>query len=415
MSDVLIVGAGLAGLSCALELEQRGFSCLVLEASDGVGGRVRTDEINGFRLDRGFQVLLEAYPECRRVLDYSQLQLKSFEPGAVVWSRGKLRSLVDPRRRPSAILEDVFSPLASLADKLRMARYVLELERRSIDDLLSAPETSTAVALATHGFSPVITERFLRPFLGGIFLERQLATSSRKLDYVMRMFADGPASVPSLGMQAIPAQLAGRLRNESIRLNSPVRLVSATSVTLESGEQIDGKAVVIAADFAHAPALDSRITAPPANKVTCLYFMAHEPPLRGSHLVLNGEGESDGPVNNLAVMTEVSPAYGPPGTALIAVSVVGAARDARLEAPVRVQLSKWFGAQVSRWFLLKTYEIENALPRQTPQTGGLSARSARIPDGPYVCGDYCDTASINGAMLSGRRAAEAVMEDLGRN
>ena len=412
MSDILIIGAGLAGLSCALDLQQSSLSCKIFEASDAIGGRVRTDQHNGFLLDRGFQVLLEAYPECRRILDYKQLNLKRFDPGAVVWYRGKLRSLYDPRRRPSRIPDDLFSRLATFADKLRMGRYVLDLKRRNLNDLLSAQESTTAAAITARGFSPAITERFLRPFLGGIFLERELATSSRKFDFVMRMFAEGGASVPAQGMGAIPAQIASRLRPDSIRLNAPVKSVTAKSITLESGEEISGEAVVIATDHVRARSLNSKVEAVPLNNVTCLYFIAHETPLKGSNLVLNGEGEADGPVNNLAVMTEVAPSYGQKGTSLISVSIIGSADGSRLESPVRVQLTRWFGQQVSRWFLLRAYHIEHALPLQTPQTGGLLPRPSRVGDGTYICGDHCDLASINGAIVSGRRAAEAIIEDL---
>lgn len=216
--DVLIVGAGLSGLCCARQLRQQGVRCLVLEASSGVGGRIRTDIVDGFRLDRGFQVFLTSYPEAKAILDYQALDLKPFLPGALIRYDGRFHEMTDPWRRPSSAIRSLFSPIGSITDKFRIARFRSRLLRGSIYDRFRDPETTSLQALQDAGFSPSIIERFFRPFLGGIFLDSELRTSSRMLNFVFRMFSLGKACLPAEGMEAIPRQLAAALSPDSIRL-----------------------------------------------------------------------------------------------------------------------------------------------------------------------------------------------------
>ena len=186
--EVLIVGAGLAGLCCARALQKQGVDFLVLEAADGVGGRIRTDVVDGFRLDRGFQVFLTSYPEAKAVLDYDALDLKPFWPGALVRFRSKFHELADPGRRTFTAMNSVFSPIGSMADKLRVARLRARTLRGSIEDRFRDPETTSLQMLRDCGFSPSMIDRFFKPFLGGIFLDPELQTSSRMLSFLFRMF-----------------------------------------------------------------------------------------------------------------------------------------------------------------------------------------------------------------------------------
>ena len=234
-SDVLIVGAGLAGLCCARRLHQQGKRFLIVEASDGIGGRIRTDMVQGFRLDRGFQVFLTSYPEAMQQLDYKALRLKPFLPGALVRYRGRFHQLADPWRRPSAILPSMISPIGSFADKLRVARLRFRLLRGRVEDRFQDPETTTIQALQESGFSDSMIDRFFRPFLGGIFLDQELQTSSRMFQFVFRMFSLGNACLPEEGMEAIPRQLADGLPPNSIRFGTPVTQVWQDGVRLDSG------------------------------------------------------------------------------------------------------------------------------------------------------------------------------------
>lgn len=407
---VVVVGAGLAGLSCAVELLTAGMRCLVLEASDAVGGRVRTDEVDGFLLDRGFQVLLTAYPEAHRLLDYDALELRAFYPGALIRSGGSFQRLADPWRRPLDGVAGLLSGAVSPADALRIARLRARVRRGPLAELRSRPERATADRLSGEGLSPAIVDRFFRPFFGGVFLDPELATSDRQLEFVFRMFAEGEIAVPARGMGEIPRQLAARLPAGAVRLGARVEAIDGCTIRLAGGERIEAAAVVVAADATGARTLVDFPGPPRWRGVTCLYFAAERPPVAGPMLVLNGEGR--GPVNNLCVMSEVSPACAPPGRSLVSATVLGTAGTGELEAAVRAQLREWFGPQVDGWRLLREYHIERALPDQRPPTPEAVPLPARLGGCRYLCGDHRADGSINGAMASGRAAAAAVVEDL---
>ena len=410
---VLVVGAGLAGLSCARRLVEAGVEVQVLEAGDDVGGRVRTDEIDGFFLARGFQVLLTAYPECRRQLDYEALDLRSFFPGALVRYDGRFHLVADPFRRPLAGLKGAVSPIGSFLDKLRVARLRGRLMAADLDALFRRPEQSTLDALAAQGFSEAMIERFFRPFLGGIFLERELEPSSRMFEFVFKMFSAGDTAVPAAGMGAIPRQLAASLPDGAVRTGSRVVEASRHSIRLEPGESIDGAAVVVASPVAACeliqdqPRVEWRST-------TCLYYAADEAPFQQPVLALDGDGR--GPVNNLCVPSQVAPSYAPEGRSLISVTVVGSTEgvltDRELDRAVRHQVADWFGALVYDWELIRSYRIEQALPTQAPSWLEPPERPVRAANGLFICGDHLDNSSIQGAMVSGRRAADAVLADL---
>jgi phytoene dehydrogenase-like protein len=403
MSDVVIVGAGLAGLCCARVLHRAGVKFTLLDAAEAVGGRIRTDVVDGFRLDRGFQVFLPSYPEARKELDYPALQLKPFEPGSLIHYAGKFHELTDPWRRPIAGMLSAFCPIGTLADKLKIAKLRGDVLRGKVEVLFTRPETSTLATLQARGFTVSIIDRFFRPFLGGIFLDPSLKTSSRMFEFVFRMFSTGLASLPKLGMEEIPKQLARDLPQQSIRLNTTVTRLSDTTLTLASGETLTPKAVMLAGPGSAKLLNENRTTEPCG--VTCLYFRMTEALHTKPILVLNGDGY--GVINNLCVPSVVSPEYAPAGTHLLSVTVLGANHDSDLEARVRGQLIEWYGNVASTWQHLRTYSIPFALPAQ-PHLDSVEA-PAMVRPGVFVCGDHRHTASINGAMASGRRAAEAVL------
>ena len=417
--DVAVVGAGLAGLCCARELTARGLDVTLLEASDGVGGRVRTDELDGFLLDRGFQVLLTAYEEAARVLDYGSLDLRAFTPGACVRVGGRFSQVSDPFRRPADLLATLASPVGSLADKARLGLLRRSVRSGPPQRVWERPETTTLAELQRLGFSARMIDRFFRPFLGGVLLDDALGTSSRQFAFVFRAFFEGDSVLPMTGIAAIPEQLAAGLPEGVVRLGTPVAAVgpaevAPNGVTLAGGERVAARAVVVAVDGPGAARL-AGVAAPASRGVLALYFAADRAPLDEPVLLL--DGDHGGPVNNACVPSSVAPGYAPAGAALVSASVLATddpGDDARLVPAVRDQLRGWFGPQVDGWRHLRTYRIAHAQPAQPPPALTPPERDVRVRPGVYVCGDHRDNASINGAMASGRRAAEAVAADLAR-
>lgn len=406
--DVIIIGAGLAGLACARELVQQGYQPLVLEAADAPGGRVRTDVHEGFRLDRGFQVLQTAYPEARRLLDYATLDLRPFRPGALIRWQGRFHRLGDPWRHWSDALPTLFSPIGTFADKVRIAWLRHRVLQGKLAELYARPETTALEALQACGLSDQMINGFLRPFLAGVFFDEALAVSSRAFEFVFRAFAAGDTALPAQGMGAITAQLAAGLPPDTLRLNSRVERLDAPAVLLTSSERITALAVVIATDGFETARLLADPSWPKGRATTCLYFAAPEPPVREPLLVLNGEGA--GPINSLLAPSVLSPAYAPSGQALVTVNVLGnpAFDDNALQAAVGQQLRNWFGRVVDAWRLLRIYRIARALPLQTPPVSFPEVFSPLIKPGLFVCGEYRSTSSIQWALASGRHTGEAV-------
>jgi phytoene dehydrogenase-like protein len=403
--DVLIVGGGLAGLCAARTLHAAGRTFAILDASDAVGGRVRTDIVDGFRLDRGFQVLLDAYPEAAAVLNYAALDLKAFHPGAMVHFEGRFHELHDPWRRPLAAIKSLANPIGTFTDKLKVATIRHRALQGTIEDRFRSPETTTLEALRHAGLSDVIINRFFRPFLGGIFLEPELRTSSRMFEFVFRMFSTGNATVPALGMGEIPKQIAAGLPSASIRLNTRVVEVTPGQVRLDDGETLRARAVIVATEGPAAARLLGGNISTEGQRVTCMYFAAPRSPIVAPMLMLNGDGS--GPINNLCVPSVVSPAYAPEGRTLISATSLADTT----ESAVMDQLESWFGSPVTDWQHLRTYRIPYALPNQAAPALATPERDVRRAPGLFVCGDHMDNASINGAMVSGRRAAQAVVSE----
>lgn len=402
-TDAVVVGAGLAGLCAARTLEHAGRSVVVLEASDGVGGRVRTDHVDGFLLDRGFQVLLTAYPEVGRVLDLPALQLRTFDPGASVWTGSRFHTVSDPFRRPTSALATALAPIGSIADKVRIAALRRRVRTGDATALLRGADVSTIDALRARWFSETMIDRFFRPLFGGIQLDPTLGTSARMFDVIFRMLSTGDSAVPAAGMGAIPAQLAERLRPGTIRLHAPVASIEGTTVHLATGESVSARTVVVATEGPAAAALLG--LAPVGSKsAACVWFAADAPPTRSKLVVL--DGAASGPVLNVAVMSNVAPSYAPAGQHLIAAAIPSFDPAIDLQAAARQQLRGWWGAQVDGWRHLRTDRIAHGQPDQAPPF--RPKRSVVLGGGVFVCGDHRDTASIQGAMYSGRRCGEIV-------
>ena len=401
--DVVVVGAGLAGLSAARRLHQAGRAVVVLEASDGVGGRVRTDTVEGYRLDRGFQVLLTAYPELQAQFDLEALDIRRFEPGALVWDGSTLSTLGDPLRRPGTLWSTVTSPVGSIPDKLRVLRQRVRLGRAAAPELLRQDDISTIDALHEDGFSDAMIEGFFRPLVGGIQLDPSLQTSRRMFDVILRSLITGDVGVPARGMGALSEQLAGRLPDGSIQLGARVVSVARGEVVVDGQGPVAARSIVVATD---GPSAVDLVALPPveSNHATCVWFAAAQPPTAERYIVLDPTGT--GPASNIAVMTNVAPDYSPDGSAVIAAACPGVL-DPAAEPAVRSQLTSIWGNQVDQWRHLRTDAIPHGQPRQHPPFH--PKQRVALGDGLFVCGDHRDTASIQGALYSGRRCADAVL------
>ncbi len=402
--EVAVVGAGLAGLAAARVLAAAGREVAVLEASDGVGGRVRTDIVDGFQLDRGFQVLLTAYPEAKRQLDLAALDLQPFRPGAIVWMGGRGYLVSDPFRDPRGVLATLRAPIGTLADKARIAALRRRVLRGDPGDLVrSGADLPTITALRAAGFSSRIIERFFRPLVAGIQLDPSLETSSRMFDVIFAMLAKGDSTLPAAGMGAIPRQLASHLPAGTVHLGSEVQGVEGTVIRLSGGRSLDVDAVVIATE---GPAAARLLGLPPVagNAVSCCWFAAPVAPVPDAAVLLDGDGT--GPATNVVVHSNVAPSYAPAGQALIAAACPGPHEPAGLADAVQAQLRGWFGTQVDDWRHLRTDTIAFAQPTQRPPLH--PKRPVALGELRFVCGDHRDTASIQGALFSGRRCGEAV-------
>jgi phytoene dehydrogenase-like protein len=400
--EVVVVGAGLAGLSAATRLAAAGRDVHVLEAGHHAGGRVQTDRIDGFVVDRGFQVLNVGYPRVAD-LDVDALAMGYFDPGAVVRVAGRVHRVVDPRRRPAGALGTLRAPLGPLHRKAAIAAFSARAGYWPVERLLSAPEVSAADALLAAGVGSTALERFFRPFLAGVLLESSLETSSRYLDLLWRSFVRGPIGLPAAGMQAIGEQLAARLAPDQVHLGVHVREVAGTSVRTGSG-RITADAVVVATDPGTAALLLPGVEASAPRQVTTHFHVLPRSPWPSPLLVLGSPG---GALVNSVVLSDAQPAYSPDGRALVASSSLPETR----EADVREEVARAHGVRAAELEHLHSVTVHGAQPAATPPL--QLRRPVDLGGGLFVCGDHRDTPSIQGAMASGARTARAVLRRLG--
>ncbi len=415
-SPIVIIGGGVAGLAAAMRLHEAGRDFVLLEATDRVGGRVKTDVIDGFLIDRGFQVLLTAYPACQRLLDYGKLDLHPFEPGSLIRIGGRFRKLGDPWRRPGSIPAAALNPVGSIADKLRLAKLRQRSLAGSLEELYQRPQTTTLTRLRNDGFSERIIDQFFRPFLGGVYLDESLATPSRMLEFVFRMFAIGDVCLPAGGIGAIPRQMVSRLPPASVQTNRTVTGIEAGEfghfVHLD-GESIEASAIILATESdAAARLLHRPATATPWSTTVNLCYAADRPPRQNRFLILRGD--EPGPIQTACVPSSVAPTYAPAGQTLVSVSlgpdaeVVDGTNDGSFVDPVVEQLRHWFGPDVDSWRLLQVNRVAYGLPRLTLDPVVRDAADPEISR-LFHSGDRHQSPSLQGAMDSGLRAAEAAL------
>ena len=405
---VAVVGAGLAGLVCGRRLVEHGAEVTVYEQGDQVGGRVRTDLIDGYRCDRGFQLINPAYPAVPRELDVPALDLRAFGAGVVVAHGSQRFRLADPRRMPGAIADTVMAPVGTLAEKMAFAGWAMG-SLWPVPKLLAAEDTTLAASLDHAGVRGPLRTGVVDQFLAGVLADADQQSSATFSLMLVRSFLLGNPSVPSLGMGRVPEQLAAGLPGGSLCLGVEIEQVEPGVVRGSMGEaRVD--AVVVATDPTSAARLVA-VEAPRMRALTTFWYGTEEPPADPAQAkLLHLDADHRGPVVNSAVMTAVAPSYAPAGRQLIAATVLGA--DEAAEPEARRELARMYGTDTSGWELITTHAIAEALPTQSAPL--RVRRPVRLADGLFVAGDHRDTASIQGALVSGRRAARSVLREAGR-
>lgn len=414
---VVVVGAGLAGLACARRLVAAGVEVVVLEAADGVGGRIRTDRVTAdgveLLLDRGFQVHNTAYPEAQAVLDHDALDLRSFAPGALLRVGATAHRVGDPRREPRRLASSVRAPLGGPVTLARLAALVGSDALLPAGRIKARSDLPFVRALAANGIAGPVVERFVRPFLAGVLLERELVTSRRYVDLLWRSFLRGTQCVPAGGMGSIPDQLAQQLPTGTVRTGMPVTAVRPDGVDIAEGT-VAARAVVVATDPWTAANLLPGVRRADPLAVTTWYHLlpAGAPSPTGGDpvIVLEADGPAAGPVINSVVLTDAAADYAP-GRVLVSSSVLTGRRDDAIDQAVRTHLARLHRTSPRDWQQVATYAIPHALPALASPSP--LRRPTVVSPGLHVAGDHRDTPSIQGALVSGRRAADGVLAELG--
>lgn len=407
--DVAIVGAGLAGLAAAIELEKFELKTIVIDKADRVGGRLKTDEADGFLFDHGFQVYLDAYPEGKALLNYSDLDLRAFEPGAVCFDDHTRFIVKDTTRKPSALPRMAFSPVGSFMDKIRMGNLAARLKSTNVEDIFIRPEHTTLDYLRQQRFSEKIIERFFQPFFSGIFLEPKLKTSSRMFEFVFKMMSEGLACVPNEGMEMIPRQMRSRLKNTEFRFHTAVKEIREQELVLEGTDNVTAKHIIIATDPSDlVPQLAGKTE---WKQTATYYFSAPKSPMNQNMIALNFSKKRL--VNNFCVISDIAPGYAPSGQHLISVSLteIPDGTEQEIAHQIKNELSDSFGDQVQAWELLRSFHLTHALPKVQETRYSVPISETKIRDGLYLAGDQMLNASINASLKSGLLAAqEAVLQ-----
>ncbi|MFE7274312.1 NAD(P)/FAD-dependent oxidoreductase [Streptomyces sp. NPDC057623] len=435
-ADVVIVGAGVAGLSAAHRLTSAGVRTAVLEAAPCTGGRMSTEKIDGFRLDRIGQLLSTSYPELRLTPGLDALALRPFAPGVLLHSDGRRQragAFVKPRSARGALhavralasapraasvrglpgqttLPRVraSAPLGTAVDQARLGAALARLATAPVERLLARPESPAAQALAERGVPARTIDGFLRPLLAALLCDPELTTSSRCADLALRAFASGRLCVPEGGAEALPELLARTLPPGTVHTGVRVTSVATTSVTTAEHGEIPCRAVLLATDARTAAELLPGLRVPDFHPVTVVHHTTDEPPTTGASLLL--DADRGGPVAHTAVMSQVDPSRAPAGRALVSSTVLGTAPP-DLDTAVRMHLSRLYGISTARWETLAVHHTPEAVPAMRPPHD--LRRPVRLLAGLYVCGDHRDTSTVQGALHSAHRAAAAILTDLG--
>ena len=403
-----IIGAGVSGLIAAKVLENNGYAPTIIEASASVGGRVKSDTVQGYQLDHGFQVLLTSYPAAKKYLDFKPLALQELVPGATIFKNGKSQTIGDPLRNLSLVFPTLFASIGNFSDKLKILKLNRHLKKKSISAIFKTPETTTLAYLQKLGFSEAMLQDFFKPFFSGIFLEPNLDTSSRMFEFVYKMFGDGLAVIPKSGMQAISNQLKKGLKNTKIHFETPVKSVKNEIITLQDGSEIESHFTIIATEASDLVAnLKNQATA--WKSCDTLYFETSKRTLQKP--IIGLIADKNALINNLFYHSSVAMEM-KGDKELLSVTVV---KDHDLTAEkliekVAKELHVFCGIVHPKF--IQHYQIKKALPKLSNLQYELSSTETKLTSSIFLAGDQLLNGSLNAAMIAGERAAMGVIGTL---
>jgi len=401
-----IIGGGVSGLIAARVLEKKGFNPIILEASERVGGRIKTDIIEGYQLDHGFQVLLTAYPAVKKYLDYDALNLQFFLPGAYIFKANTQSIIGDPLRDVSLLISTLFSGIGSISDKFKILKLNHKIKKKSLTDIFSEKEQTTLSYLKEFGFSKDMLNDFFIPFFSGIFLENKLETSSRMFEFVYKMFGEGHAAIPKAGMEAIPKQLLNNLKTTTFQYNTEVANVKDGQITLTNGSKLESDFTILTIP---PGGLVSNIKNQPTEWRSCvtLYFETNK---RVIHKPLIGLiVKPDSLVNNIVYNSSLA-SVTKPAQELLCVTVIDDQNlsDHELVIAVKDELKVLCDINIVRF--IKHYRITKALPKLENLKYEMKSSETQLSKSLFLAGDIHLNASFNAAMISGEQAALAVIK-----
>ncbi|TYC16278.1 FAD-dependent oxidoreductase [Bizionia gelidisalsuginis] len=403
-----IIGAGVSGLIAAKVLNDHGYSCVIIEATDRVGGRVKTDNVKGYRLDHGFQVLLTAYPAAQKHLDFETLDLQNILPGASIFKNNKQKIIGDPLRDWSFLLPTLFSGIGNFSDKLKILALNTKLKKKTLVDIFASEEQSTVSYLTDLGFSNEMITDFFKPFFGGIFLETALETSSRMFEFIYKMFGEGYAALPKAGMEAIPIQLAQNLKNTTFKFNTTVASLTEKEILLTDNTKLDSHFTIIATE-ARPFISDLKSNLTEWTSCDTLYFETQSRVIKRPLIGLIPK--KGALINNIFYPTSLQSTI-TPGKELLSVTVTNnqnLSNNVLIES-VKRELMTLCG--MDSLTFLKLYNIPKALPKLTDLKYEMSPSETRLTRSLYLAGDTQLNGSLNAAIISGERAALAVIKEV---
>ena len=400
-----IIGAGISGLIAAKVLEDNGYTPIIIEASNSVGGRVKSDSYNGFILDHGFQVLLTSYPAAKKYLDYKSLDLQPFLSGATIFKNGIQQTIGDPLRNLSLLLPTLFSSIGNFSDKIKILKLNSKLKKKSIEAIFKEKEMSTFNYLKDAGFSDNIVQTFFKPFFSGIFLEPNLETSSRMFEFVYKMFGEGLAVLPKNGIQAISNQLKSKLQRTNFMFNTSVKEVKGEKILLENNTEIVSNFTIIATEASH---LVSNLKNQEIDWKSCdtLYFTSKTKVIKNPIIGLIANENTL--INNIFYHTNIAN-NNKSDLELLSVTVVKNHKLSEEELIERVKKELENNCAIKDITFIKRYEIKKALPKIQNLQYEISSTETKLTSSIFLAGDQLLNGSLNAAMISGERAAMGVI------